>query len=302
MIAAKVDYNDEASLVSALKGQQILVITLSVRAPPDTQAKLVEAASKAGVPYVMPNAWGTDPTNVQLTEKMGFGKRFGKSSALKTHQSCVTGGRPMLSTDMSSTAAFTAQTKSLSNISWTAMACGCWYEFSLGGGPDRYGFDIAARSVTFFDDGATKINTSTFAQCGRALAAFLCLPLLPEDEDDTRAAVAKWSDDVLRVSSFLVSQRDMFESVKRVTGTTDADWRISYEDSVGRCRRGMDAFAKGDVRGFVRGMYAAVFVPGAGGDYGSPNGLHNGVLGLSEVESLDEATKEAVRRGLEGIL
>lgn len=37
VIAAKVDYNDEASVINALKGQQILIITMSVRAPPETQ-------------------------------------------------------------------------------------------------------------------------------------------------------------------------------------------------------------------------------------------------------------------------
>jgi len=29
--------------------------------------------------------------------------------------------------------------------------------------------------------------------------------------------------------SFRASQRDMFESVKRITGTTDVDWTISYK-------------------------------------------------------------------------
>jgi len=53
-----VDYNDEASLVKALKGQHFLVITLSVSAPPDTHSKLTSAAAKAGVPYVMPNIYG----------------------------------------------------------------------------------------------------------------------------------------------------------------------------------------------------------------------------------------------------
>lgn len=74
--AAKVDYDNEASIVAALKGQNILIITLSVRAPPDTHDKLVQAASKAGVPYVIPNAWGQDPLDQQLWEKMGLGKRF----------------------------------------------------------------------------------------------------------------------------------------------------------------------------------------------------------------------------------
>lgn len=52
-----VDYDDEASLVKALEGQQFLVITLSASAPSDLHSRLTSAAAKAGVPYVMPNIY-----------------------------------------------------------------------------------------------------------------------------------------------------------------------------------------------------------------------------------------------------
>ncbi|GAB1207472.1 hypothetical protein APSETT445_006192 [Aspergillus pseudonomiae] len=61
-----VDYHDETSLVNALKGQDALVITLSVTAAPDTHSKIVQAAAKAGVKYVMPNVWGCDAANDSL--------------------------------------------------------------------------------------------------------------------------------------------------------------------------------------------------------------------------------------------
>lgn len=181
------------------------------------------------------------------------------------------------------------------------MACGFWYEFSLGGSADRYGFDFKKRSITFFDDGNKKINTSTFAQCGRAIAAFLSLPLLRQDEYDNSPSISDWDNDVFRISSFLVSQKDMFESVKRVTGTTDSQWEISYENSTDRYNNGVEAWNEGDIGGFVRYMYTAVFFPNSGGDYSTLKGLQNDVLGLPE-EDLDEATKVGIRRGLEGIL
>ncbi|KAK9234763.1 hypothetical protein V1525DRAFT_391124 [Lipomyces kononenkoae] len=53
-----VNYDDEVSLVSALEGQEFLIITLSVMAPPDTQSKLVQAAATGGIKYVMPNTSG----------------------------------------------------------------------------------------------------------------------------------------------------------------------------------------------------------------------------------------------------
>lgn len=51
-----INYDDEAAIVDALKGQQFLIITMAVTAPADTELKLIRAAAKAGVPYVMPNA------------------------------------------------------------------------------------------------------------------------------------------------------------------------------------------------------------------------------------------------------
>lgn len=181
------------------------------------------------------------------------------------------------------------------------MACGFWYEFSLGGTADRYGFDFQERSVTFFDDGTTKVNTSTFAQCGRAIAAFLSLPLLHQDEHEKGSAISDWDNNVFRISSFLVSQKDMFESVKRVTGTTDGNWKISYEKSAERYKSGIEDWKKGDIKGFVRFMYTAVFFPDSGGNYSTTKGLQNEILSLPE-EDLDEATKMAIHRGLEGIL
>lgn len=61
-----------------MKGHHILIITLAVRAPPGTQSKLIKAASKAGVSYIMPNAWGANPLNEELMKDTFFQKGFGK--------------------------------------------------------------------------------------------------------------------------------------------------------------------------------------------------------------------------------
>lgn len=79
VIPAKVDYSDESTIVEALKGQQFFIITMNVRADPGVHKKLVDAAAKAGVPYVMPNAYGSDPLDTKLTEEIMLGKTFSKS-------------------------------------------------------------------------------------------------------------------------------------------------------------------------------------------------------------------------------
>lgn len=63
---ARVDYSEPGTLVEALRGQEVLIITMSVTAPQDTQSRLIEAAAAAGVPWVIPNEWGTDPDEKEL--------------------------------------------------------------------------------------------------------------------------------------------------------------------------------------------------------------------------------------------
>ena len=63
---ARVNYDDESSIVAALTGQQFLIITLGTRVAQDLHSKIVSAAIKAGVPYIMPNVYGYDMTNKAL--------------------------------------------------------------------------------------------------------------------------------------------------------------------------------------------------------------------------------------------
>lgn len=257
---AYIDYNDESSIVAALKGQQFLVITLSAFAPPDTHSKLVKAAAKAGVPYIMPNVYGYDPMNTKLTEETGM--RFG----LGTLQ----------------------EIESLGGPSYVALTCGFWYEWSLALGEQCYGFDIQARTATFFDDGKTKIDTSTWTLCGQTLAALLDLPI-----SGASPSIADWKNKALYVASFKVNQRDMLDSLNRVLGTTDKDWTISYEPSAERYQKGLDSMKRGDRSGFAKAMYSRTFYPNGDADFESVHGLANDALGLPK-ENLDEATKRVV--------
>jgi hypothetical protein len=236
---------------------------MNIMAPRDTQSKLVQAAAKAGVPYVMPNWYGSDLNNEELVEAVQLGYA----------------GRAIVN-----------EIESLGVSKWIMLACSFWYEFSLAGGEVRYGFDFDNKTVTFYDEGTTKIPASTWEQCGRAVAALLSLPELPRDENDKSPTVSQFADGLVYISSFFISQKDMYESVKRVTGTTDADWKVSYEGSETRYKDGIEAMKKGDMRGFGKMLYARVFF--GDGDY-TPK-LNNKLLGLPE-ENLDERTKVAVR-------
>lgn len=212
---------------------------------------------------VMPNSWGFDVTNKDMS-KDTFMDKQAEFNAIKKY-----------------------------GISWTALTCGFWYEYSLITDPNLYGFDVQNKKVTFYDDGLTKINTSTWDQCGRAVAAFLSLKELPENENDKSPTIQTWRNKPMFISSFLISQKDMYESLKRVTGDKDEDWTIEYEPVVDRYKRGVEIMKTGDRSGFGMLLYARDFYPNTG-DYEKRNPLDNERL-LLPVEDLDERTKWALK-------
>ncbi len=260
----RIDYDDESSIVAALRGQQFLVITMSVMAPPEQHSKLVQAAAKAHVPYVMPNGYGIDIANENLN------KDLLTPDLLQGHL-----------TEIENTGA-----------SWIVLVCSLWYEYSLAMGPEWYGFDFKNKKVTFFDDGNTRINTSTWEQCGRAVAALLSLKELPEDENDKAPTVSTWRNKPMYISSFLINQKEMFESWKRVTGDRDEDWTIEYQPTAERYAQGIERFKAGDRRGWAEARFTRIFFPNGDGNYEDKYGLANAGLGLPK-EDLDECTKVA---------
>jgi len=183
--------------------------------------------------------------------------------------------------------------------SWIGIACGFWYEFSLGGNAYRYGFNFKNKSVTFFEKGEQKINTSTWPQTGRGVGQMLALKVLPEDESDKSPTLDSYRNKFVRVSSFEVSQRDMFASVLRVTGTKAEDWKIEYQPVKERYEEGKVLLGQGKRTGFAQLLYSRAFFPDGAGNFGGRNGLDNEKLGLP-VESFDEYTKIGIEMAKSG--
>lgn len=256
----EVDYDDNQALIAVLKGQQFLIITLSVFAPSDLHGKIVKAASEAGVQYIMPNIYGGDIQNPRVLEESMNGKSYKERFA---------------------------ELKSV-KATWIVLVCGFWYEWSLALNKPFFGFDIPNRSVTFYDDGNTRIDVSTWDQCGRAVASLLSLP-----ETGASPCVADWKNKPLYINSFKVSQRDMLDSLNRVLGATDKDWTIDFEPTKQRFQRGLQAMKDGDRMGFATASYARIFYPNGDGDFASKWGTSNELLGLPK-EDLDEVTKRVV--------
>lgn len=268
----KADYNNHSSLVEALKGQDVLIITLPVMTPRETHTKLIDAAVEAGVGWIMPNEWGVDVAKVEMGTDVLV--RAG-IVAIREYIEKVGSGK----------------------TSWMGLCTGFWYEFSLAGTEARYGFDFDKKELTLYDEGTTKINTSTWPQVGRAVAKLLALNILPKTKDDASPSLSQFKNKPVYVSSFFVSQRDMFESVLRVTGDNEKDWKVTHEDVVERFKRGQEILKQGQTLGFGILLYARLFYKDGAGDTNAL--LANNALGLPE-EELDTATKVAVEMALAG--
>lgn len=242
---------------------------MAATAPRDNVSKFIRAAAQAQVPYIMPNWFGVGPdsTGVELIREHGR--------------------------------AVVAEIEQLGVSSYMLLVSQFWYEFSLGGGPNRYGFDFVKKSVILFDGGDKPINTTTWPQSARAVVSLLSLKILPDDVDDKSTTLSQFVNGPVNITSFRLTQTDMFESIKRVTKTTDADWTIAHESSKVRYEEAQTQVQSGDLSAFTKFLYSAGFM-GSGLDLESTvDKLDNEALGLP-VEVLDVATAEAVRMGLAG--
>lgn len=266
----RVDYDDAASLASALKGHDCLIITMSIHASPDASRAFISAAAAAGVPWILPNEWGGDSNEA-------FARDVPITLRKRRDREYI---------------------EELGVSSWIGIACSFWYEFSLAGGHNRYGFDFKKREVTFYDDGKVLVNTSTWEQVSRAVAKLLSLPVEKEDRYEG-PVVADWKNKILCVSSFTISQRDMLDSLNRVMGTTDKDWTFKYEGARERFQKAKQGVDKGDLGAYVRMLYSRLFFPGETLNYEKRMGLANGTLGLPK-EDLDDRTKVAIKMDEDG--
>ncbi|KAI0151595.1 NAD(P)-binding protein [Xylariaceae sp. FL1272] len=184
----KGDYYDETFAFEALQGQDVLILALSYNAY-DAQIPLIKAAAKAGVSYIVPCEFGSDPTHPTLNTEISL---------------------------MSMKAPFRKLIEDLGVSSWIGVVNNPWVEFSIRLG--LYGIDLKSKTARFFDEGTTKANFATLTRVGESLAAIFALP---------EADLAKYKNEWVFFSSFYVSQRDFFESAMRATGTTEKDWTIS---------------------------------------------------------------------------
>lgn len=260
-----VDQSKHDELVEAFQGHEVFIITIAPGLSLDVQKPLIDAAIQAGVKYIMPNEYGLDYTNKSLARDIFADPGIGIRRYIEEQGHGKT--------------------------DWISLSCSFWYEFCLAGSEIRFGFDLGNKALTLIDDGNTKISVTTWRQCALAIAKLFSLPI-DSEAGYTGAILTDWKNKPVFVSSFEVSQRDMFASILRVTNESESDWSITQEDSRKRYARGINLKESGDMSGIPLLVFTRVFFPNGGGDIGHK--VDNAKLGLPS-EDLDEATKEALK-------
>ncbi|CAM1510591.1 Fc.00g009260.m01.CDS01 [Cosmosporella sp. VM-42] len=249
----KISYDDEEALVSALRGQDVLLMALN-REAMDIQVNLIKAAAKAGVEYVIPTEFGSDPEAAQMVKDMI--PLWGKAEKRKLIEEQGVGN-------------------------WIAVVNNPWFDWSLPQG--FWGIDVKNRKATLYNGGNTKINTTTLNRVGTATAALLSFP---EEE------LATFKNKPFYIPGFYVTQKEMLEAVQRATNTTDSDWTIESKDLDEVARESDEQLKKGNFMAMITKFYSSHFREGYGGDYNQKL-VPVERLGL-EKEDFDEVVKSVV--------
>ncbi|KAK4546581.1 hypothetical protein LTR36_001798 [Oleoguttula mirabilis] len=249
----KAEYRDAGSLESAFKGQDIVVLMLAFAGIAD-ETKIIEAAARAGVKWVIPSQYGA-PQTPSMVDAVPLLK--GK---IILNQKIVSLG-----------------------MKYVGVVTNCWIDYSIQHGV--FGIDVAARKATLYMD-SVSFNTTSSAQIGAGIASFLALP--------TDVIEKQFANGSLYLSSFSLTQPQVFEAMLRVTGTTEKDWEVERKTCQDRLDVGRKKLEAGDVSGTFDLLYSMTYLEG---DYSSR--LHNELLGLGQ-EDLDEVVEEAVKAASPG--
>ncbi|OAF59755.1 hypothetical protein VC83_04044 [Pseudogymnoascus destructans] len=113
-------------------------------------------------------------------------------------------------------------------------------------------------------------------------------PCLPDSK------LSAFKNDFVYFSSFLVSQRDVFDSVLSGTGTKESDWAIESDSPDKAADAAKEAIRQGNEMGNVNSLFATLSMVGDGGDY-EAKVMGNDFLGL-EQEDFDKVVKDLVEK------
>ncbi|KAH7314277.1 hypothetical protein BKA65DRAFT_516518 [Rhexocercosporidium sp. MPI-PUGE-AT-0058] len=191
----RADLSSRSSLVTALRGQDVLICTLNDEAA-QLQGGLIEAAYEAGVKRYMPNEWASHDMIVEGTpmEEVYEGKR---DIVRLLDEKVEVAGREGR------------------EFCWTALNTGVFFDWALQASFLDIGLPPTS-SAKIWDSGDSKFSVTILSTVGQAVVA-----ILTTAEETTR-------NKLIEIESFSVSQNEIVAALEKVTGTK---WELEKTSS-----------------------------------------------------------------------
>jgi hypothetical protein len=136
----------------------------------------------------------------------------------------------------------------------------------------------------FVNGGTPKFNTTNLETVGLAAARLIALP---------NAELEKFANKFVYVRSYLTSQKEIFEAVKKVSGTSDEEWAITEKDAGTWIQEGWETVKSGNFMGMMAVLYGHYMKGGPTSNFEAVRGISNDILGLP-VEDLGEGVRKAL--------
>ena len=256
----KGSYTDPSFLQEAFSNQDAAIFALNYMATND-QPKLIEAAAKAGVEWILPNEYSGDGMNDELMENVPI--YHSKRAARQ-------------------------QIEEL-GMNWVGVCTGPFLEFSIKI-PMLFGISVSAKKVTTWEK-LGRFNVTTLDRIGQSIANLLALPIT--NSSNPRASLEYYAKNFLYTSSFYTTQSEILASVQRATSTTSSDWTTEtqpprYGEGLRKKKEGVLAMQNADL------LFGGYMSEGAGGDVEEKSRVDREVLGLPHDEDLDACVREVV--------
>ncbi|KAF8250263.1 NAD(P)-binding protein [Wilcoxina mikolae CBS 423.85] len=180
--------DDHSALVSAMKGADALVITISVTAL-DQQSMFINAAAEAGVKRIIPSEFGADLDNPKTAALSGFAVKL---EVRKQLELLADEGR----------------------ITWSAVSNGAFLDWSLKAG--LIGFNIKENKATLFDGGDRPFSATLLSDVAKAVVGILKHP------DETKNRLV-YVHSARLTQKQLVAAYDKIRGTKLETTVVDAE-------------------------------------------------------------------------------
>ncbi|EDP89873.1 hypothetical protein HBI56_202180 [Parastagonospora nodorum] len=210
----RANYDSADALKDAFKGQDVAVSLVGGTGFGE-QNKLIDAAIAAGVQRFVPSEFGSDTADARVRELVPILEgKFATANYLKSKESV---------------------------ISWTILANGPFFEWCFKVG--YYGFNLADKTVTLYDDGTAIFSTTNLHTVGLGLVKAL------EKPEETK-------NQYVYISSFDTSQNELLALTEKITGSK---WTVKHVAVKDHVEQGRAKLQKGDFSGIVELLQATSF-------------------------------------------